>query len=182
MVAVVTVGSSTCIPVAEEVTADGQTVSITLSEGDPSQPCTMDLTERASLVALPDGVDPTQDVELTATLGSATGDVDLVGNPALTGLPGEPTTFEASAGWFDDGKLVLATWGSSTCLPVVESVEASGNAGTVSFAAQDGVCTMDMVPRATVIDFAGIGEVTQDAFVLTLVGDNLDGTVNVLAG
>src|SRR5690606_6722904 len=62
MFAIVTWGSSTCVPTAEGVSADGQTVTVQLNEGDADQVCTADLAPRASLAALPDGVDPTKDV------------------------------------------------------------------------------------------------------------------------
>ncbi len=180
MVGVVTWGSSTCVPLAEEITATGQTVSVTLNAGDPDRACTADLTARASLVSLPEGVDPTKDVELIVTLGEASGDVGLAGNPALVGIPGESTDFEPSAGWFDDGALVLVTWGSSTCVPIVESVEVDGKVGTVGFATEDGPCTMDMVPRATIIEFGELDEGAADGFTLTLVGGGLDATLNVI--
>lgn len=180
MVALVTWGSSSCVPVVEKVTETGQTVRVTLDAGDPTQVCTADYAPRASLVALPAGVDPTQNVELLVTLGDASGNTSLVGNPALAGVPGESTDYAPTAGWFDDGALVLLTWGSSTCLPVVESVEVSGSAGTVRFATSDGPCTMDMVPRATLLEFGPLDEGADEAFVLTLVGGGLDTTVNVI--
>ncbi|GAB3821035.1 hypothetical protein GCM10028820_28410 [Tessaracoccus terricola] len=180
MVGVVTWGSSSCVPVAAEVTADGQTVTVLLDEGDPDQACTADLVPRATVVPLPEGVDPTSDVELVVTLAGASGDTDLDGNAALTGVPGDPTEYEPSGGWFDDSALVLLTWGSSSCPPIVESVEAEGNAGTVTFTEEPRKCTMDMAPRATVIDF-GEFEADDDApFTLTLVGDGLDATLEVL--
>lgn len=180
MVAVVTWGSSSCVPLAESVTANGQTVSVTLDEGDPEQVCTADYAARASLVTLPAGVDPTKDVDLRVELGDLSGGAGLDGNSALVGVPGEITNFEPSAGWFDDGALVLLTWGSSTCLPIVESVEARGSAGTVGFASEDGICTMDMVARATLVEFGVLDEGAEEAFVLTLIGGGLDGTLNVI--
>ncbi len=187
-VALVTQGSSTCIPTAAEVEANGQTVTVQLDEGDPAQACTADLTARASIVSLPEGVDPTKDVELLVTLGELTGDTGLDGNAKLTGVPGEPTDYLPSAGWFDDDGLVLLTWGSSTCLPIVDSIEASGSAATITFVTEDRPCTMDMVPRATVIEFGELAEDADDAddagvpFALTLVGDNLDASIEVLEG
>lgn len=180
MFAVITIGSSTCVPLVDEVTAEGQTVTVTLVDPDESTPCTKDLAPRASLGTLPDGVDPKSDITLSVTYGDITDDVDLDGDPAATGTPGTTTEFLPSAGWFDDGGLVLLTWGSSTCLPVVESLEGSGNAGTATFATDENqVCTMDMVPRATMLAF-GDDVVDDDApFTLTLVGGGLDGTVEV---
>lgn len=182
MVAVVTWGSSSCVPDVAMVTANGQTVSIGLSAEDAAQACTADYVARATLVALPEGVDPTGDVSLRVILGDTRGDADLDGHPALTGMPGQPTDYAPSAGWFDDGALVLLTWGSSSCRPVVESTEVSGGTATVGFAAQDGPCTMDMVPRATVIELGPLRENADDAFVLTLVGGGLDATLNVIDG
>ncbi|MCT1478669.1 hypothetical protein [Microbacterium sp. p3-SID336] len=185
MFAVVSWGSSTCIPQVAEVTAEGQTVSVTLAEpegdGATERACTADLAPRASVGGLPEGVDPTKDITLQVTYGDMTDDIDLEGDPDATGAPGSPTEYAPSAGWYDDGGLVLLTWGSSTCLPVVESLEGSGSTGTVTFATDDTqVCTMDMVPRGTVIAFAE-DEVDDDApFTLTLVGGGLDGTVQVL--
>lgn len=180
MFAVITLGSSTCVPQVDQVTAEGQTVTVTLVDPDESKPCTKDLAPRASLGELPEGVDPTKDITLNVTYGDLTDDVDIDGDPAATGTPGTSTEFQPSAGWFDDGGLVLLTWGSSTCLPVVESLEGSGNAGTATFVTDEGqVCTMDMVPRATMLTF-GEDTVDDDApFTLTLVGGGLDGTVEV---
>lgn len=183
MVGVVTWGSSSCVPTAAEVSADGQTVSVLLDEGDPDQACTADLAPRATVVALPEGVDPTSDIELVVTLRDSTAETDLDGNAALTGVPGEPTEYSNTAGWFDDSALVLLTWGSSSCPPIVESAEAEGSAGTITFKEEEGrQCTMDMAPRVTVVDF-GAFEADDDApFVLTLVGDGLDATLEVVEG
>jgi len=184
MFAVVTWGSSTCVPMVEEVTAVGQKVTVSLvdapGEDGKEKACTADLAPRASVAALPEGVDPKKDVELDVTLGDITDDVDLVGNELLTGTPGGSTEYAPSAGWFDDEGIVLLTWGSSTCPPIVEDLEIEDAGATVTFTTEDRACTMDMVPRATILggDFPSV-----DAdFTLTLVGDNLDGTVSVLRG
>ncbi|WP_460802510.1 hypothetical protein [Microbacterium sp. GXF6406] len=177
MVAVLTWGSSSCVPVAGDVTADGQTVRVTLDEGDPAAACTSDLAPRATLVDLPEGVDPTRDVEIIVNLGERTDDVDLDGNAALTRASSD---FQPTAGWFDDDALALLTWGSSSCPPVIDSIEAAGNAGTVRFADEDGACTRDMAPRVTLIGFDDIDDDDDDAFVLTLVGGGLDGEVTVI--
>ncbi len=183
MFAVVTFGSSTCVPQVDEATAQGQTVSVTLVDveggGETEKACTADLASRASIGALPEGVDPTKEITLQVTYGDLVDEVDLDGDPSFTGTPGSSTEYTPSAGWFDDGSLVLLTWGSSTCPPVVESVEGSGASGTATFTTDDGqVCTMDMVPRATILEF-GEDAVDDDAFTLNLVGGNLDGSVEV---
>ena len=182
MFAVITWGSSGCIPQVDEVTADGQTVTLNLvdleGEDGEEQICTADYAPRASVGALPEGVDPTAEITLNVTYGDVVDDVDLDGNPDFAGKPGSSTEYQPSAGWFDDSSLVLLTWGSSSCAPVVESVEGAGNAGTVTFVTDaEQVCTMDMAPRATIIAFPD--DVDDDDFTLTLTGDGLDGTVKV---
>ncbi|MFB7251338.1 hypothetical protein [Microbacterium sp. NPDC056234] len=179
MFAVVSWGSSTCIPQVEEATASGQQVTVSLVDVDADAVCTADFAPRASVGAFPEGVDPTKEVELIVTYKDATDDVDLDGDPAFTGIPGTSTEYTPSAGWFDDESLVLLTWGSSSCPPIVESVEGSGATGTVTFAAdEEKACTMDMAPRATIIAFED-DQVEDDGFQLTLVGANLDATIPV---
>lgn len=181
MFAVVTMGSSTCIPQVDEVTASGQQVTVSLvNVVDAYDFCTADLAPRASVGAFPEGIDPTEDVELVVTYDGVTDDADLDGDPELTGIPGTSTEYTPSAGWFDDESLVLLSWGSSSCPPIVESVEGSGATGTVTFAADEEgkQCTMDMAPRATIVAFPDDG-VEDDGFQLTLVGANLDTTIPV---
>lgn len=180
MFAVVTWGSSTCVPVVDSVEADGQNVTVTVKDNEADEVCTRDMAPRASIGALPEGVDPTKELTLNVTYGDLVDDVDLDGDPAFTGVPGSSTDYLPSAGWIGDGGLVLLTWGSSSCPPVVESVEGAGNAGTVTFTTDDEqMCTMDMAPRGTLLSF-GDDSVEEDGFTLTLVGGNLDGTVSVL--
>ena len=181
MFGIVSWGSSTCIPQVTDVSADGQTVSVTLADTAPENTaCTADLAPRASIGALPEGVDPTKEIVLQVTYGQVSEDIDLDAQPEATGTPGTTTDFVPSAGWFDDDGLVLLTWGSSTCPPVVESVEGSGSEGTVTFAEKaTGPCTMDMAPRGTIIEF-GEDRIDDDVpFTLTLVGGALDGTLQV---
>lgn len=182
MVAVVTWGSSSCVPTATDITADGQTVTVTLSEEYGDQICTADLAPRASLVALPAGIDPTRDIDLIVTRSDRTDDVDLDGAPALTGVPGESTDFTPSAGWFDDGYLVLLTWGSSTCPPIIDDIAVAGAAGTVTFRTEDRPCTKDMAPRLIELHLGELDDDADDDFMLTLVGDGLDATVPVIDG
>ncbi|MFK4853554.1 hypothetical protein ACI3KT_18120 [Microbacterium sp. ZW T6_19] len=183
MFAVITQGSSSlaCTPQITQVTAKGQVVDVTVEDKtDPAVMCTADYAPRASIGALPEGVDPTKEITLNVTYGEVVDDVDLDGDPAFTGKPGSSTDYLPSAGWIDDGSLVLLTWGSSTCPPVVESVEGAGATGTATFVTDDGeVCTMDMAPRGTIIAFADDQVDDDDGFTLTLVGGGLDGTVDV---
>lgn len=61
---VVTYGSSTNPWIASAATADGQTVTITLTEAYPGEAATMDYVPSYSLVAAPGGVDPQSVVTL----------------------------------------------------------------------------------------------------------------------
>lgn len=184
MFAIVSWGSSNCVPLVDEIAADGQKVTLSLvvapNDDGTEVACTADFAPRASIGGLPEGVDPTKDVEFVVTMGDITEDVELDGNSALTGTGGEPTDYAPSAGWFDDEGIVLLTWGSSTCVPNVENLEVTDGGATVTFATTDGACTRDMVPRATLLGIPDDAE-DDDDFTLTLVGDNLDGTVKVLS-
>lgn len=178
MFAVATWGSSTCVPQVDEVSAEGQIVSVSLVDLGGDQVCTADMAQRASIGALPEGVDPTQEVTLRVTYGDVSDDVTLAGDASFTGIPGSSTEYTPSAGWIGGGALVLLTWGSSSCAPVVSAVEGSGTAGTATFATDENqMCTMDMAPRATLLAF-GDG-VDENGFTLALVGGGLDGTVPV---
>lgn len=179
MFAIVSWGSSTCIPVVDEVSADGQRVSLSLVDiGEADTACTADFAPRASVAALPDGVDPAQDVEFDVTIGDDVRDVELDGADVLGG-----DEYAASAGWFDDDGIVLLTWGSSTCVPLVQDVATAAGGATVTFAEQDGMCTMDMAPRTTIIELSDDDDADDDApYTLTLVGGGLDGTVEVIGG
>ncbi|MGM7668001.1 hypothetical protein [Microbacterium sp. A93] len=183
--AIVTWGSSTCVPVVDEVTANGQTVTVALADAPSADgaetACTADLAPRASIGGVPEGVDPTKDVEFVVTVDGVTDDAELDGNAALTGTPGSETDYAPSAGWFDDEGVVLLTWGSSTCPPIVENLEEQPGGATVTFKTEDRQCTMDMAPRATMLGFSD--DIDDDGdFILTLVGDNLDGAVTVMKG
>lgn len=181
MFAVITWGSSTCVPQVDQVAGEGQAVSVSLVDPDGTdKACTADFVPRASIGALPEGVDPTADITLNVTYGDIADDVELDGDPAATGTPGTSTEYLPSAGWFEDGDLVLLTWGSSSCPPVVESLEGAGNAGTATFVTDaNQVCTMDMAPRATMLAFGDDAVEDDGTFTLTLVGGGLDGTVEV---
>lgn len=166
MVALVTQGSSTCVPTATDVTlqADGS-VAVTLEDPAGNVACTRDYVPRASLVALPDGVNAGAELDLVVTYGEARGDTDL---DAYSGAA--VAEFSPSAGWIDDDQFAILTWGSSSCLPVVESVAAdTASSATVVFAepAADQVCTMDMAPRVTLAQVDGVDD---DNATVTLTG------------
>ncbi len=180
MIGVITQGSSSCVPFAEDVTAKGQEITVTLSdtvEGQEDRPCTADYTARASAVGVPEGVDPREDVTIHVNYGDQKASLELDGESGLTGAPGTPTDYLPSAAWVqDDLGIVLLTWGSSTCLPVIGQVDETDTAITVNFNTIDGACTMDMVPRLTMIGLAD----KNDDRTLELVGGGLDGTATVI--
>lgn len=181
MIGLVTWGSSSCIPFVGEVEASGQEITVNLSdtiEGvEEQRPCTSDLAPRASVLGAPAGVDPHKAVTLKVNYNEQEFAVELDGDSALAGTPGESTDFLPSASWMsDDAGIVLLTWGSSTCVPQVANLEETDTEIIATFTPQDGPCTMDMVPRATVLGASEKGE----SRVLTLVGDNLDATVQLI--
>ncbi|HEX5858187.1 MAG TPA: hypothetical protein VFY91_08770 [Microbacterium sp.] len=173
-IGLVTNGSSTCVPTAESVELlDDGALAIELSDGEADKPCTMDLVPRVTLVEVPADVDPSQDLELQVSYGEASGDEDIEGVTA-----GEaPDEYGPSAGWTgEDDMFVILTWGSSTCVPLVETAEPTGPTQvTVTFATPpaDQACTMDMVPRGTLAKVTGLeGEADID---LVLTGAEFSG-------
>ncbi|MCR2813895.1 hypothetical protein [Microbacterium sp. zg.Y1084] len=174
MIGIVTQGSSTCVPMADAatVTSDG-VLEVTLVDPAGDTPCTADMSPRVTVVGVPEGVDPSQDLEILVTGDDYGADLELDGIPGLAAPAGQ-TDYAPSAGWVDDGAFVVLTWGSSSCAPVIESVEATAaDAVTVTFAEPeaDRMCTMDIAPRAALAYLDGGTEVDDDAEVtLTLTG------------
>lgn len=176
-VGLVTYGSSSCLPVVGEPTYADGVLTVDISDPD-GEACTRDLVPRGSYVGVPEGVDPTRELEIVVT-GTYADDTDL------DGLEGEivvPEEFAPSAGWADDDMMLVLSWGSSTCPPVWESAEAAGSEVLVSFAepVSDQVCTADMAPRVTVV--AVTGDVDDDAAVTAVLsgGEFADIRVPVL--
>ena len=152
LLALVTMGSSGAVPRAEQITADGQDLTVELSV--PDGPTTRDWRPRLTLVGVPAGVDPTRDATLTLT-GAITGVAVVPGRAQQASTaPGTPTDYAPSAAWTSvEGQFVLLTWGSS--VPPLE-VEASTVDATdpsdvlVRFAPPaTPMATMDMAPRLT---------------------------------
>ena len=182
IIAVVTSGSSTCVPTAEsaEINSDGA-LAVELVEPDADTACTRDLVPRATLVTVPNGVDPSQDLEIWVTSEAGYyGDVTLAGASGLAG-PGGETDYEPTAGWTQQqGQFVILTWGSSGCVPVVESSEVTGEAEvTVTFQdpPADQVCTADMAPRTNFAFADGLSGVEDVQLVLS--GDSFDQTIPI---
>lgn len=180
-IGIVTWGSSSCVPFADEVTAAGQDISVTLTatlEGEEVRPCTADFAPRVSVVGTPEGVNAHEDATINVMLGEEQLSLELGGNDTLTGVPGESTDYAPSAAWMAENVgIILLTWGSSTCVPVVQSIDEGDGGIVATFQPATGPCTMDMVPRATIL---GLSEAAGSESTLTLVGDNLDGTVQVI--
>ncbi len=152
LIALVTQGSSSCVPIAADATLDDGVLVVTLEDPDAGTPCTRDLVPRATLVGVPEGVDATKKLEIQVSYGDVWGDTDL---DAYAGDAVED--FTPSAGWVDDDVFAILTWGSSSCAPQVESVDAEGADVTVTFATPDPatMCTMDMAPRVTLAGVSG---------------------------
>ena len=171
IIGLVTTGSSTCVPAADEATLEADvSLAVTLVEPDAATACTADMAPRVTLVEVPEGVDPAADLTISVTGDGYSGTTDLEGVDGLSG--GGMTDYLPSAGWTDtDGQFVLLTWGSSSCVPVITEVAATGPAEvTVTFETPpaDQVCTMDMAPRATV---AFVDDLEEDSDVsAVLVG------------
>jgi len=177
-IAVITWGSSTptCRPAQVETDAEGQEISVTMHDHpDASKGCDSDLTPRADLIMVPEGVDATKDVTLKIAHEDHSGTVIL---PALASAALSTGAQDPSAGWFADDGIVLLSWGSSSCRPHVEKVTMTDAGATVALASSTGMCTMDMAPRVTPILLPEA--VDRDAdFELTLVGGP-DATIPVL--
>ena len=178
-IGIVTWGSSSlaCTPAAENVTAEGQTITVTLSTPDPKAVCTADFSPRATFIGVPESVDPTKDVTVSFQGDQLQGRLPLAGSSALSSTgqsDGKP-----SAGWFSDNGIVLLTWGSSTCHPVVSDLTEQKSGATVTFQTDaTQACTMDFVPRLTVL---GVNTPADPSdYTLTLTGGALDGTVKVI--
>lgn len=182
MVAVLLEGSSTCVPTADDVAYADGVLRVSLLDPAADTACTDDLVVRGIPVALPAGVDASLDLDVEVTGEGYHGDTELEGVDGLVpggGLDGG----SPSAGWADDDVFALLTWGSSTCVPVVEDV-ASTTPGevAVTFATPpaDQVCTADFGPRVTVVSVPDPGDDVSYEAVLT--GDGFDATRVAIAG
>ncbi|WP_460775613.1 hypothetical protein [Microbacterium sp. GXF7504] len=178
-IGVVTWGSSTCVPGDGGATlADDGTIEVVLAdpaELEPERPCTEDYRARVTVVGVPEGVDASQPHPVSVTLGAGSGTTELPGL-ADAAAPGTPTDYAPSAGWTSTpGMIVYLTWGSSTCVPLVQDVQLTGEAQvTVAFQEPDPdrMCTMDMAPRAGLVEAPELAPTPGAELVLT--GDGFD--------
>lgn len=157
-IALVTQGSSTCVPMATDATvADDGALEVTLEDPE-ADACTADLAPRATLVGVPEGVDAARELDIRITY-----EVDGWGETDLDPYEGGPVEeYTPSAAGVDDDLIVLLTWGSSSCAPVVKTAEFDGETALVEFETPpaDQVCTMDMAPRVTLVSGFNVGEAT----------------------
>jgi hypothetical protein len=179
IVGLVTQGSSTCVPIATDVSYENGLLSVGLDDAEPDAACTRDLISRVSPVGLPEAVDPTRSLEIAATYLDAEGGASLgaLASPgAGGGEQGAP-----SAAWISDGEIALLTWGSSSrdCYPVASSVTVDAGVISVAMAepASDLVCTADFGPQGTVLMVDAASDAGQ--YDLVLSGQIFDGSVRI---
>lgn len=160
MIALVTWGSSTCVPTAGEVAYEDGVLSVEMVDPLENTACTRDFVPRATAVALPEGIDSAEDLTVAVTSSEAEGDVVLAGVPGLVPADGLSDGGVPSAGWTGSaGTIALLTWGSSSCTPTVQDAAVTAsNEITVTFVdpPADQVCTMDFSPRVTVVTVDGV--------------------------
>lgn len=124
--------------------------------GDPG--CQTGDGPRVDLLT-PEGIDPTEDLEIHVTTALFSGEVYLPGEPGLVMADANGYTGTPSASWFGDGGLVILTRGSTTCPPIFRDALATGDAEvTATFwtAASPQVCTDDLAPHVTIRQVPGI--------------------------
>ncbi len=184
-IALVSWGSSStaCTPAATDITADGQKITVKLAEPRADAMCTRDFVPRASYIEVPEGVDVAEDVKVSFSGAELDGEFTLAGSSEVAKAreeAGDSLGGDASAGWFAPNGIVLLTWGSSSCPPIVSDIVERAEGATVEFKTDDSlICTLDLAPRLTMIGLADPVE-NQQGYTLTLQGGNLDGKVAVL--
>lgn len=157
-------GSRSCYPVVQDLTVANQDITVTLTGPTVNGVCTEDLREQLILVGLPEGVDSKAAATVTLTTTEETQKIALAPRPAdaATTPAGELSATLTPLG------VVLITYGSSSCPPVVDTIDGT----TITFRTIDQACTMDYSPRATPLRIDGAAVGSQ----LSLV--NLDGSAD----
>ena len=173
LIGLVTLGSSTCVPgLADEATYEDGVLQVEFAAPEGDMACTSDLVPRVTLVGVPEDVDPEENLAIEVNGEDYFGEVELAGVPGLAS--GGETDYEPSAGWATAaGQFVLLTWGSSTCVPVIDDVAATGPAEvTLTFQdpPKDQVCTMDMVGQGQVTAVNDLEEDSDVQLILTKGG------------
>ncbi|AZS42737.1 hypothetical protein BWL13_00275 [Microbacterium oleivorans] len=159
-IALVTWGSSSCVPAVGETALKSGVLVVSLREPEPG-PCTDDLVARPLEIATPSALEPADGLRLRVSLGDSSAEVDL---GAYSGGPVEE--FTPSAAWVGDRTIALRTWGSSTCPPVVADTRAESPASVVvRFVVPDAdqMCTADVAPQLTIVQLDPDTDVNRDA-------------------
>ena len=170
MIGLVTQGSSTCIPTAQDVSYADGVLQVNLVD-DAEGPCTADFAPRVSLVPVPDDVDASANLAIEVT-GGYTGEVTL---PGVESLVFESTSEQMpSAGWTTtEGTFIVLLWGSSGCPESITNAEITGDTAiTVSLSGvpADKVCTADIAPNAQITVVDGLVGVQDVAAIVTSTG------------
>lgn len=182
-VGILTFGSSSCLPTVSAADVVDGVLTVELTDPD-GVACTRDLVARGSYVPLPEGVDPSEDLDVVVT-GSFSGQAEIAGDPDLAGKGGGLAEGAPSAGWADDAVFLLLTWGSSTCPPLISSAVASTPTEvtvTVDPLPADQVCTADFGPRVSVVAVDGLGDDEDERVEAVLAGDEFDALRIPIAG
>jgi hypothetical protein len=101
------------------------------------------------------------------------------GSPSSTGgadagaTPVERTADDVEAAWLDDGRMIaIVTWGSSSCRPHIEDVQADGQSVAVTVVDEkEQACTDDLAPRAVLAMLPEGIDVTKDVDLRVTFGD-----------
>ncbi|WP_296198302.1 hypothetical protein [uncultured Microbacterium sp.] len=168
---VMTQGSSSCAPVAADPMVDAEgTLEVHLAAPANATACTRDLVWRTTLLTAPAQIDRADDLRIQVS-GTASGETTLAGTAATEAAVDE---YSASIGLSSiPGALVLLTWGSSGCPPVLDTVRSTGDELDIAFAPRsaDRVCTADLVPRTLIVPVPDGGA---DAQTAVLSGDGFN--------
>ena len=181
VIALVTWGSSNCIPTPSAVNAVGvNEMSIALEPVPADRPCTRDYMPQVNVIDVPTDLDRQDPVTVKVKYLDAESTAQLAALDDY--VPNEGIEFENSAGWASEDAAVLVTYGSSSCQPVIESVGRDAD-GNVSLKFVDGdpnqPCTSDLAPRFTYIGGIPAGETTGVSLLIN--GDNFENvTVPIL--
>ncbi|GAA1947562.1 hypothetical protein [Microbacterium aquimaris] len=158
-IGILTYGSSTCLPtVGDSGYADG-VLTVELVDSDDVA-CTRDFVPRGVYVPLPEEVDPTADLDVVVT-GSSSGQAEVAGDADLGGKGGGLVEGAPSAGWAGDDVVLLLTWGSSTCPPLIGGAVATSPTEvtvTIEPLPAEQPCTADFGPRVSVVAVEGLGD------------------------
>ena len=105
-------------------------------------------------------------IALAAALAGCASGASTAGSPSSSSPSAAAEELEFDAAWLNGGTTIgLVTYGSSTCLPMAESVELQDD-GALAVELSDGEadkpCTMDYVPRVTLVDVPADVDASQD--------------------